>query len=167
MGQTSKDVKAEMVQIHGRMSVIEKKIDVLHGAIKNVFNVLADLETRSEIVKTLGIRKDIFAEVEYESVWNEIRGYVSRTAGSEVQRRDIVCISYTMRWLDVNGIVCSSLHPETKENLVFVVGSKAVIFDDVLVGLKVGEKSEIKDDEKGTVTEITVHYAKHSMKALR
>ena len=77
MGQSNKDVKGSVLDLVGRIGVVEKKIDILHQAMRNMFNALMSLQVNTEALKALGITKDLFTEAEYDGMISVINAPIN------------------------------------------------------------------------------------------
>lgn len=83
MGKTNREIKEnvldmqsglakKLMMVDQAINQLIKKTDVIHQAMKHMFHGLGDVQIRLEVLKTLGIRKDMFAEADYEATFNEI-----------------------------------------------------------------------------------------------
>lgn len=83
MGKTNREIKENVLDMQSGLAKklmmvdqvidqLNKKMDIIHQAMKHMFHGMGDVQIRLEVLKTLGIRKDIFTEADYEATFNEI-----------------------------------------------------------------------------------------------
>lgn len=78
LGKSNKEVKGSVLDLVGRIGVVEKKIDILHQAMRNMFNAIMSIQVNLEALKALGITKDVFNEDEYNAMIDKIEAPVEK-----------------------------------------------------------------------------------------
>lgn len=132
-------VEKQLFQIKGDIAGIKKsfkentdKINAQHKLLSNTLVLCKNFDSRIDTLKTLCVKAGVFTEEEFEFEHDTQSGLVRRAAGELIEKGDIVWCSYTAT--DESGSTVNE--PE----IPCRAGSKALIFDEMIIGKEVGAK---------------------------
>jgi len=131
MGQASKEVRDLVAALKVEVNDVRMKVNTTKDLMRNIFTFLGDIETRLEAFRTLGVRGGLFSPEEYDKVWDEIKGLRVKAPTEVIHAGDFVRMSFTASDKDGNELL-------NEEGVACVVGNKAFVFEDKVIGMRVG-----------------------------
>ena len=111
---------------------LNRKVDVQHREIMQIFSFLGDIETRLEAMRALAIRGGIFTEADYDRTWDEIKGLRVKGPDELMAKGDFATLNYRVTD-DTDGKELAA-----DKNFPVRLGLGALMFEDQMLGQPVG-----------------------------
>ncbi len=110
-----------------KIAEIERKQELQHKEIMQVFGFLGDIETRLEAMKTLNIRAGLFTDQAYEELWDEIKGLRAKGPDEPLEAGDFISLTYKVTSAEGQELA-------SDRNFPVRLGAGSLMFEGELLG---------------------------------